>query len=208
MKGGPRWFALGLLLLGTTPLAAQLDSAWSRGLPLDKGRMRQDDIAMEWNRGTLAIRFVPLEERVVRLLAPDAAQSLHTLMQTSRARIDSIATAQGLPEVGVALVTFHALSPGTRFDPMLLTLSVRGQLWRAIGTVPLSVAFGNDQLDVRSAAVGLVIFDHLIPVREPFTVGYAESKSGDWGLRLTRLEAERARILATIRPVADSGNRR
>ncbi len=206
MSTGRRWLVLGLLLITAAPLAAQLDSAWAGGLPLDKGKMRQDDIAMEWNRGTLAIRFVPLEERVVRLLAPDAEQSLHTLLATSRARIDTIATSRGLQEVGVALVTFHALAPGTRFEPMLLTLSVRGQLWRAIGDVPLSVAFGNDQLDVRSAAIGLVIFDHPIPVRESFTVGYAESKSADWGQRLTRLEAERARILSTVRPPSDSGS--
>jgi len=71
--------------------------------------------------------------------------------------------------------------------------------------VPLSVAFSNDQLDVRSAAIGLVLFDHDIPVRESFVANYAESTSADWGQRLPRLETERSRILATVRSAADSG---
>ena len=91
---------------------------------------------------------------------------------------------------------------------MLLTISVRGQFWRSIGVVPLSVAFSSDQLDVRSAAIGLVLFDQEIPVRESFIVSYAEAMSADWGQRLTRLEAERSRILATLRPAADSVKQR
>jgi hypothetical protein len=205
MKATRAVLVMALLMAAAVPALAQQDSARAGDLPLDKGRLRQDDIAMEWNRGTLAIRFVPLDERVVRLLGPDAAQSLHTLLQASRPRIDSITSRRGLREAGIALVSFHALAPGTRFDPQLLTLSVRGQLWRAIGEVPLSAAFGNDQLDVRSAAIGLVLFDHPIPVRESFSVTYAEASSGDWGQRLTRLDAERARILGTIKPAADSG---
>ena len=201
---------LGLLVLSLLTLAAgpaagqQRDTVGTDGLPLDRGRLRQDDIALAWTRGTLAIRLVPLDERVVRLLAPDAAQSLHALVQSEAPRIDSIAGPRGLRNPGRALVTFHALAPGTRFDPQLLTISVRGQLWRSIGVVPLSAAFGNDQLDVRSAAIGLVLFDHELPVRESFVASYAEANSADWGQRLARLEAERSRILATNRPATDS----
>lgn len=197
--------ALALLALTAGPaVAQQRDSVDAGGLPLDRGRLRQDDLALSWSRATLAIRLVPLDERVVRLLAPDAAQSLHALLQSERPRIDSIASLRGLRNPGIALVTFHALAPGTRFDPQLLTISVRGQLWRSIGVVPLSAAFGNDQLDVRSAAIGLVLFDHELPVRESFVASYAEANSADWGQRLVRLDTERSRILATTRPAADS----
>ena len=201
---------LGLLLLSLLTIAAgpaasqQRDTLGTGGLPLDRGRLRQDDIALSWTRGTLAIRLVPLDERMVRLLAPDAAQSLHALIQSEAPRIDSIAGPRGLRNPGIALVTFHALAPGTRFDPQLLTISVRGQLWRSIGVVPLSAAFGNDQLDVRSAAIGLVLFDHELPVHESFVASYAEANSADWGQRLARLETERSRILATNRPATDS----
>ncbi len=204
------FLALTLLVMAGVPaVAQQRDSTLGAGdLPLDHGRLRQDDIALDWTRTTLAIRFVPLDERVVRLLAPDAAQSLHALLKPEQTRIDSIATMRGLRNPGIALVTFHALAPGTRFDPQLLTISVRGQLFRSIGVVPLSVAFSNDQLDVRSAAIGLVLFDHDIPVRESFVANYAESTSADWGQRLPRLETERSRILATVRSAADSGAHR
>ncbi len=197
--------ALALLAIMAGPtVAQQRDTVAADGLPLDRGRLRQDDLALSWSRGTLAIRFVPLDERVVRLLAPDAAQSLHALRQSEAARIDSVAALRGLRAPGIALVTFHALAPGTRFDPQLLTISVRGQLWRSIGVVPLSAAFGNDQLDVRSAAIGLVLFDHELPVRESFVASYAEANSTDWGQRLARLDTERSRILASTRPAVDS----
>jgi hypothetical protein len=201
---------LGLLVLSLLTIAAgpaagqQRDTLGTGGLPLDRGRLRQDDIALAWTRGTLAIRLVPLDERIVRLLAPDAAQSLHALIQSETPRIDSIAGLRGLRNPGIALVTFNALAPGTRFDAQLLTISVRGQLWRSIGVVPLSAAFGNDQLDVRSAAIGLVLFDHELPVHESFVASYAEANSADWGQRLARLETERSRILATNRPATDS----
>lgn len=210
MTRRPGLLALSLLVMATVPaVAQQRDSTLGAGeLPLDHGKLRQDDIALDWTRATLAIRFVPLDERVVRLLAPDAAQSLHALLKSERPRIDSIASTHGLPNPGIALVTFHALAPGARFDPQLLTIAVRGQLWRSIGVVPLSAAFGNDQLDVRSAAIGLVLFDHELPVRESFVASYAESTSADWGQRLPRLETERSRILATIRTAADSGTHR
>jgi hypothetical protein len=198
---------LALMAGAFTPVHAQQDSART-DLPLDRGRLRQDDIAMEWNRATLAIRFVPLDERVIRLLSPDAAQSLHALLQGARARIDSATSMRGIRDPGIALVTFHALAPGTRFDPQLLSLSVRGQLWRAVATVPLSTAWGNDQLDVRSAAIGLVIFDHPIPVREAFNATYAEASSVDWGLRLAKFDTERARILGTVRPAVDTLHQR
>lgn len=200
---------LWLLAVAAAPGAAQQgDSVGAGELPLDRGRLRQDDIAISWSRATLAIRFVPLDERVVRLLAPDGAQSLHAMLESERPQIDSVVAARGLRTPGIALVTFHALAPGTRFNPQLLTISVRGQLWRSVAVVPLSVAFGNDQLDVRSAAIGLVLFDHEIPVRESFVVSYAEATSADWGQRLARLETERSRILASLRPAADSGTNR
>jgi hypothetical protein len=206
MMRRPGLLALWLLVVVAAPGVAQQrsDSLMAGELPLDLGRLRQDDIALSWNRASLAIRFVPLDERVIRLLAPDGARSLHSLLESERPQIDSVMAARGLRNPGIALVTFHALAPGTRFDPQLLTISVRGQLWRSVAVVPLSVAFSNDQLDVRSAAIGLVLFDHEIPVRESFVVSYAEANSADWGQRLTRLDTERSRILATIRSAADS----
>jgi hypothetical protein len=65
---------------------------------------------------------------------------------------------------------------------------------RPAGVIPLSPAFSAQQLDARDQAVGLFIFDELIPVTEPLSVSYLEIRNDDWERRLTRFERERARI--------------
>ena len=64
----------------------------------------------------LEVRFVPLDQRVTRLLARDAYESLEGLVHSRRASIDSVARMYGISAPGLALVTFFG--PGrARFDP-------------------------------------------------------------------------------------------
>lgn len=196
------------LLLATVPAVAQqpqaTDSASLALFPPGLGQLSQDVLAMRIRTGTLDIRVVPLEERALRLLAPDAYQALHLLLTQHRAKIDSIGASRGVRTPGVAYVSFYGLAPATRFDPFLLTLSQRNQLFRPIGTIPLSAPFSNQQLDVREQASGLVLYERFLPVQEPFTMSYLDGVSDDWERRLTRLDAERLRILGRLRSRGDS----
>jgi hypothetical protein len=175
------------------------------GLPTGRGRLRLDDITLTWTSGTLQIRLTPLDERVLRLLAPDGYAAMRAQLQAVQPRIDTIAMMAGVREPGVALVVFHAVAPGTRFDPRLLNLTVRGQQLRPIGTIPLSGAFSNQQLDVRDQAIGLVLFSQPIPVTEAFGASYAGSSNNSWDQRLTRFDAERTRIIGHPPMVSDTG---
>lgn len=168
------------------------------------GRLNQDVITLRLRSGTLEVRVVPLEERLIRLLAPDAYQSLHQLLLSQRKRIDSIAATRGVREPGVALVSFYGLAPATRFDPAVLSISLRNQQYRPIGTVPLSPSFSNQQLDVREQASGLFIYERQLPTQEPFTVAYLDRTNEEWEGRLSRLETERARILGRTKHRTDS----
>lgn len=168
------------------------------------GQLSQDAITLRLRSGTLEVRLVPLDERLIRLLAPDAYQSLHLLLQSQRKRIDSTALARGVREPGVALVSFHALAPATRFDPAVLTLSLHGQQFRPIGTIPLSPTFSNQQIEVREQASGLFIYERQLPVQEPFTVSYLDGTNEEWERRLSRLSSERSRILGRTRQRPDS----
>ncbi|MEO5800237.1 MAG: hypothetical protein ABIZ70_04745 [Gemmatimonadales bacterium] len=206
---------LPVLILGITLLAlpacarAQVTAAASRDtsstdIQPGYGQLNQDVITLRLRTGTLEVRFVPLEERLLRVLAPDAYQSLHLLLQAHRKKIDSIASARGVRDPGVALVSFHSLAPSTRFDPALLTVSLHSQQYRPIATVPLSPTFSNQQLDVREQASGLFIYERELPLHEPFTVTYLDGTNEEWERRLSRLDSERARILGRTRVRTDS----
>jgi hypothetical protein len=180
------------------------ENATGDELPVGKGQLSQDNITVRLRNGTLDIRVVPLDERVLRLLSTDGYTSLHGLVASQRRRIDSIAASRGVRRPGVALVSFHSLAPATRFDPQLLSLSLRNRLYRPIGVLSLTPTFSAQQLDAGGAATGLFIYEEELPVTEPFTVGYLEASTDDWERRLPRLETERGRILGTRRTATDS----
>lgn len=162
--------------------------------PAGFGQFNQDVITLRLRSGTLEIRVVPLDERVLRLLSNDGYNSLRSLVAAHQERIDTIARRAGVQEPGIALVTFFASTPNTRFDPQLLNITVRNRLLRPIGVIPLSPAMSAQQLEIRDQATGLFLMEERIPVTEPFVVGYLGDRADDWDRRLGRLDAERGRI--------------
>lgn len=173
-------------------------------LPPGYGTLKQDFIMLRLRTGTLQVQIMPIDERLIRLLAPDAYGPLHQLLLSQRRAIDSMASTRGVTDPGIALVSFHALAPATRFDPSVLTVSSRSQQYRPIGTIPLTPTFSNQQLEVREHASGLFIYEQLLPIAEPFTVTYLDSSNEEWDQKLPRLESERARILGRIRLLTDT----
>ena len=205
--------ALPLLLLaaacaphahGQTPPPAARDSAPPTALTDSSrsyGTLSQADLSLRLRSDEIEVRFVPLAERVMRLLAPDAYQSLRGLVAARRQSIDSVARRNGLSDPGLALVTFYAQRDGVRFDPQLVTLVSRGQLIRPVGVVPLSPSFTSQQLPVRGQATAIYLYDQVMPVDESFTVTYGTLTSDDWERKLPALERERSRVSArTQRP--------
>lgn len=172
------------------------DSANSSSIPAGHGQLSQDVITLALRSGTIELRFTPLDERVTRLLAPDAYQALQVLLTRQANALDSAYSRLGIRTPGIAMVSFHGLAPSSRFDPQLVTLTVHNQQMRPAGVIPMSPSFSAQQLDARDQAIGLFIFDQVIPVTEPFTLSYLEARSDDWERRLTRFERERARIRA------------
>ena len=202
---------VGLLLLSAliAPAGAQAGADTSRtgNLPTDRGQLSLSSLTVSLTNTNLEIVFVPLDERVLRLLTRDSYQSLERLIQQHQAAIDSAASAAGVTEPGLAFVSLHGLAPNTRYDPQLLTLTFHGQQYRPAAWVALSPNFTNQQLDVREQVQAIFIFRRDIPVREAFTLSYLAANSDDWGNRLSRFDAERTRILGTMaRARADTGH--
>lgn len=176
--------------------APEADSLGAALIPPGLGQLGQDAITLALRSGTTELRFTPLDERVTRLLAPDAYQALQVLLTRHAGPIDSALTRLGIRNPGIAMVSFHGLAPSSRFDPQLLMLTVHNQQMRPAGVIPLSPTFSAQQLEARQQAIGLFIFDEMIPVTEPFRLSYLEASTDDWERRLTRFERERARVKA------------
>jgi hypothetical protein len=162
--------------------------------PAGFGTLNQEDIAVTLRQEDLEIRVLPLDERVLRLLAPDAYASLHGILQTRAAELDSVSRRNGVAVPGILFVTFFARRAGARFDPQNLNVVIRNQLYRPIGVVPYSANFNSQQLEVRQQASGLILFEETLTVFEPFTISYGSISSDAWESKLTRIQRERARV--------------
>ena len=84
--------------------------------PPGYGSLRQSDLALNVRNDELEVRLVPLDQRVTRLLARDAYESLESLVHSRRSSIDSVARMYGISSPGLALVTFFGGREGVRFD--------------------------------------------------------------------------------------------
>ena len=196
------------LSLGAVPAAqaqgTKGDSATSQ-LPIGQGRLNQDVITLRLGTGSLEIRLVPLEEGVLRLLSDDGYRALSRLVADQRVRLDSLPATRVLRTPGLALVTFYGLAPNSRFDPQLLTLTLRNQLYRPVAILPQSPSFSNQVLDVRGQATAIFVYERPLPVYESFTVSYLTAVNTEWERKLQRLSNERARIIGRMQVRADSG---
>jgi hypothetical protein len=162
--------------------------------PAGFGQLNQDDISLELAAGDIDVRMVPLDERVIRLVAKDGYTSLHALVASKQPAIDSITRRYGVDEPGLALVTFFARMQDAHYDPQDLTISVRNRLVRPIGIVPISANFAGRQLSVRQQTMGLYVFDGPVPVADPFTLTYGTYSTDGWQGILQQLQREREKV--------------
>ena len=200
---GPLSAVIALLsLLGPPPPASAQDGGQDPAgalPPPGYGTLTQSDLSLRMRNDELEIRFVPLDPRVTRLLAPDAYESLNSLVRSRRRQIDSVASIAGTSRPGLALVTFHALRAAARYDPQTLTLVVRNRFSRPVGIVPFTPRFTTQQLEVREQVSAIYLYDEEIPVTDAFSLNYNGRASDDWARKQTTLDRERARVAARSR---------
>ncbi len=189
------WMLLVLLTAGPPVRLTAQDT-----LPGGYGSLRRDDIAVRLASDQLDIQVLPLDEQVIRLLAPDTYRSLTDLVRTRQAAIDSLAARPTL-----VLVTFYGLVPQARFSPEDLNLTSRGVLFRPIGIVPLSPRWNSYLLEAREQAVAIYLFDEGLSFREDLTVSYQGLSTGSWSRSVRLLDQERARVRARARAATRPG---
>ncbi len=174
-----------------TPTSASRDT-----VPAGFGSLRRDDIVLRFATDQLQLQILPLDERVIRLLAPDTYQSLEQLLQSRQADIAAAARRAGLTNPTLVMVTFYGLAPGARFTPDEVQLQSRGRLYRPVDFVPLSSTWNTLQLDQRQQAVAIYLYDDAVSWLEDLSASYQSSPAGSWSHSLQVLDQERARVLA------------
>jgi hypothetical protein len=164
--------------------------------PAGYGTLRQDQVAIRLTTPNLAVRALPLDERIIRLLAPDTYASLVELRRSRTADIASASRVAGVDSATVFVVTFFGLQPETRFEPDQVYISSQNAFFRPIGVVPVSPRWSEGQLRQREQAVAIYLFQPGIALLQPLTLYYAERSSNAWEATLRTIEAERSRVLA------------
>lgn len=159
------------------------------------GTLRQDEVTVSIRNGPVLVKVTPLDEAVIRLLAPDTYDRLSSL---SRSRSEEAARL-GLGEPEMFLVSFFSYEPDAAFQPEDLQIVYQSRLLRPTTIVPLTSGWGRQRLDQQETQTAIYAFDEQIDFEQVLTVRYGMEESDEWRRILVVLENERGRIRSRIR---------
>lgn len=162
-------------------------------IPAGLGTLRQDEVTVQIRSGALLIKATPLDEGVIRLLAPDTYDRLHALADSRRAEAAREARAEA-PHL--FLVSFFSYQPDVAFQPEDLQITYQGRIMRAAAILPVTGGFGRQRLAQQESQSAIYAFDERIDYAQPFVVRYGFDQSDEWLRILPKLEVERAKVRA------------
>jgi hypothetical protein len=172
-----------------TPVPGQTDLP-----PAGYGTLGQDDIGIRLRTQDFVISVMPLDEGVIRLLAPDTYRSMHRLLESKADELADLARRNGISAPSVFLVSFFGTQTRTRFEAEALTITGQNRLFRPQAFLPVSPSFGDRQVSQRETATAIYIFEDGLRMLDPFTVGYDGVSTNGWARVLRTLDRERAAV--------------
>ena len=170
--------------------------------PMGLGSLTQEQISLSIANSQLTVRFQPLNERLLRLLAPDAYRALSGMIASRKAAIDSVSRESGASQPGLMLVTVYGNKPDVRFDPTLVGVTVNTRRIEAVGIIPLDANFSRQQLAQQSVGMGLFVFSEELPVYSPLVFVYGTAAAEGWAQKIQMFDRELARVSARARSQA------
>ena len=174
--------------------AARDSMAPADAIPPGKGTLRQDDIAIRLQTPGVQVRLIPLDEDILRVLAPDSYRALRDLLESRRTELSSLAARRGMRGESVWYVSFHGLEPEARFVPTDVMITSLGRDYRPVEILPLSAGFGAQRLRQRETLSALYLFEDGLEVEQPLTIAVGDARSAGWETTLRRIRQERAVI--------------
>ncbi|MGI9077351.1 MAG: hypothetical protein ACR2G6_08485 [Gemmatimonadaceae bacterium] len=172
---------------------ATLDTATSNLVPPGYGTLRQDEIAIRFSFPAMQVRVLPLDESVIRLLAPDSYRALRDLHEGQRDAIAIMAQRHNLRRPSLWYVSYFGLEPEARFSPLEVVITAGGRDFRPLELIPLTAGFGEQRLRQRETHSAIFVFDGAIDVSQPLTLTVDGGQNGSWGSMLRAIERERSR---------------
>ena len=181
---------------GTAGGSVSDDTTAKANVPPGFGTLRQDDIAVRIELQGLAVRAIPLDENVIRLLTPDSYRALRELQESNKGGISAVARRSGGQKPDLWYVSFYGVEPDVHFSPMELIITSSGRDFRALDIIPLSSGFGEERLKQRETQSAIYLFDEAIDVDQPLTLTFQTASSAAWEQTLRAIERERALVRA------------
>lgn len=180
----------------TPPPASDLarDTTSGRLIPAGFGSLRQEDLSITVQAGRLLVRALPLDESIIRVLAPDTYRSLHEVHESRRAEIAGVASRYGVRGFSAWHVQFFALEPDVRFTPMDIVISSVGRDFRPLQILALTPGFGQNRLGQREVQTAVYLFDEGVDVNQPLALTVEAVRNSTWQETLRLIERERAAV--------------
>jgi hypothetical protein len=182
--------------LHTAPLASQ--QIHPEDLPpTGFGTLKVDDIALLFSTQDVRVRVLPLDERVIRLLAPDSYESFSGLKRLKAAEVEAAARSFGITDPTPLLITFFGLKERAPFTPEEITVQSRGRFFRPFAFVPMSPRWGERQVDLRESVVAIALFEPGIALfDDQLVVSYGNVTTSAWSTIARVLDRERSAVLS------------
>lgn len=176
------------------PALATADTNAAGIVPVGYGRLKQEAIALELRQTDLIVRLIPLDEGVIRTLAPDSYRTLRDIAESKRSVLTRVIAQRGLQRGNLWYVQFYGLAPDARFSPLEVTITSGGREYRPIEVIPLSSRFGEQRVQPRDTQSAVYLFEDALDVNQPLVVAIGPDRSAGWTNVLRTLERERAFI--------------
>jgi len=191
----------GGVVTAPAPRVANPDTAaGATVVPAGFGTLRQDDVALKLDILSLQVRALPLEESILRTLAPDSYRALRDLRDSQQDQLGAIARRTGTTQFSLWYVSFFSVEPGeTRFSPMDLVITNVGRDFRPLGVLPVTPGFGQQRVRQRETHSAVYVFDGQLNANQPLVVTYETARNSDWAATLQRIERERLLIRSRAR---------
>lgn len=204
---------------GAVPARAGVESAAQQRsddaglIPAGYGTLRRDDVAIVVQVQGLTIRAMPLDESIIRTLAPDSYQALHAMREARAPRLDSIRRRLGQTAIQAWHVSFFNVQQGeARYDPRDMQIRSAGRDFRPLDVLPLVSGFEDGRLAQGRTLDAIFAFDPAVALTQPLVVTLAGQQTSAWTDILPRIERERAavwsRAAAARKPATSGGEAR
>jgi hypothetical protein len=177
-----------------TPPAASIDTAGV--MPAGFGSLRQDDISLRLQLRGLQVRATPLDEAVIRLLAPDSYRILRDVREAQRDRIARLASQYGVRGFTIWYLSFNATERDVPFSPEDVSISNLGREYRPTQILPLTTGFGQNRLAQHATHHALYLFDDQLDITQPLVLTVQGERTADWENVLRVIERERLFVRA------------